>query len=56
MNKIERIRIAPADARNGNIYLQYDIEKNKTAWIWYPRETPPDVPVSHGQQRSRNNG
>ena len=50
MNRIERIRIAPADARNGNIYLQYDIEKNKTAWIWYPRETPPDVPISHGQQ------
>ena len=26
--KIERIRTAPADARNGNIWRLYDIEKN----------------------------
>ncbi len=50
MNQIERIRTAPADARNGNIYAPYDIEKNGTAWIWFPRETPPAIPVSHAQQ------
>lgn len=45
MNKIERIRIAPGDARNGNIANSYDIEKNGTAWIWLPPEKESDVPT-----------
>ncbi len=32
--KIERIYVKPEDSRNGNILLQYDIERNGTAWVW----------------------